>query len=88
MNPMPVSKQGSGFLHTNWLTARNKRDPKAEGRGSKLRTLQPSVFSLLHPSHVTRQSRFAFYPQSSISWRALRQAHARLLRMYSIAMEV
>jgi hypothetical protein len=70
MNLTPVSIQGSGLLHTNWWTAREKRDPRAEGRGSKFRTLQPSVFSLLHPSHYSRQfhqTRFVIHPQCPIS---------------------
>jgi hypothetical protein len=33
------------------------RSPKAEGLGSKFRTLQPSVFRPPHPSRVSRKSR-------------------------------
>jgi hypothetical protein len=51
MSLMPVSIQGSGLLHTNWWTARDKADPKAEGvqaegRRPEVGDLNISTFSL------------------------------------------
>ena len=79
MKARPSSAQGSGIciIMTIFETSRgprDKRDSKAEVRrlksGSKFRTLQPSDFSLLHPSCYScqsRQARFVICPQCPIS---------------------
>jgi len=72
MNPMPVSTQGSRLPYANWRTGRLRarsviRRLKSEGWRSEFEVSNTSVFSLLHPSRYSRQSRFIICPQCPIS---------------------
>ena len=79
MNLMPVSIQGSGLLHTNWWTARDKADPKAEGvqaegRRPEVGDLNISTFSL-QPAlpvalrHLPAMPHFSLVPVQGIRQR-------------------